>query len=98
MRACALCDGEVYARHLCRPHYSRAQRYGLSIEDLRLIDARESCDICPAAPEAVDHDHVTGDVRGVLCHNHNKALGLFQDDIPTLIAAILYLRRSHPHV
>ena len=33
---------------------------------------------------AVDHDHSTGKVRGLLCHNCNTALGLMQED-PTRI-------------
>lgn len=97
MRAtCALCDGVCHAKDLCKPHYDRARRYSLTIEDLRLIDSRDHCDACPRAPEAVDHDHLTGAVRGVLCGPCNRALGLVHDSIPTLIALIRYLRRSHP--
>lgn len=40
---------------------------------------------------AVDHCHTTRDVRGLLCHNCNRALGLFQDSTYNLASAIRYL-------
>lgn len=46
---------------------------------------------------AVDHDHVTGAVRALLCSACNTAIGLFNDDEKLLAKAqtyLLYHRRS----
>lgn len=40
----------------------------------------------------VDHDHKTGKVRGLLCHNCNRALGLLQDNSLTVYKAYTYLQ------
>jgi hypothetical protein len=39
----------------------------------------------------LDHCHLTGIVRGILCSNCNTGLGLFKDDIKILRCAISYL-------
>ena len=39
----------------------------------------------------LDHNHVTGEYRGFLCHECNRALGNFKDSIPLLESAIKYL-------
>jgi len=43
---------------------------------------------------AVDHDHKTNKIRGLLCQFCNTALGKFLDDVEILKKAILYLERN----
>lgn len=69
----------------------------------RLVEAHSNrCAIC-RQPErrrnkfgvlliAVDHDHATGEVRGLLCHECNTGIGKFRDDPELLTAATAYLR------
>ena len=42
----------------------------------------------------IDHCHKTDKFRGWLCHNCNRAIGLFNDDVEMLKRAIDYLRGS----
>jgi Recombination endonuclease VII len=41
----------------------------------------------------VDHDHSTGQVRGLLCKRCNYALGLLEDT-KSLVRAVEYLHRA----
>lgn len=42
----------------------------------------------------VDHDHVTGRVRGLLCEHCNRAIGLLKDDPEIIAAAARYVARG----
>jgi len=44
---------------------------------------------------AIDHDHRTGNLRGLLCNGCNKALGLLKDDLHIMKAAVKYLEFSN---
>lgn len=45
---------------------------------------------------AVDHDHQTGKVRGLLCQACNTGIGKFEDSVNLLLSAVTYLE-SHRH-
>jgi hypothetical protein len=72
-------------------------KYGMTEADFDRIVAEQGgvCVICGAAgPQHVDHDHRSGQVRGILCFNCNGGLGQFRDSEPFLSRAIGYLRDS----
>lgn len=50
------------------------------------------CAICPKIERlCVDHDHRTGDIRGILCEDCNLGLGRFKDDPELLKKGVEYL-------
>lgn len=82
------------------------EKYGITLADYRRMhDERDGrCDICGNRESrfirknhrgevflCVDHDHETGEVRGLLCGDCNSALGKFKDNPTTLLRAIGYL-------
>jgi hypothetical protein len=61
------------------------------------------CGICrrslsglPPKQVHVDHDHVTGYTRGVLCGNCNRGIGMFRESEMLMGAAQAYLTRDVP--
>lgn len=76
-------------------------KYGLSLEQYdTMVEAQGGrCAICEKAPPFnsgrngqclhVDHDHQTGAVRGLLCNNCNRGIGMIGD--ANLQAAVAYL-------
>lgn len=77
--------------------YSRYQKYGILPDRLESMIAEQDgkCAVCSGALDRpqVDHDHVSGAVRGILCPNCNMALGLLQDSPDVIRSAALYLER-----
>lgn len=78
--------------------------YGLPIEEYNklLVSQNMTCAVCSTQHDPskkrgrlyVDHCHVTGKVRGLLCSAHNSMLGYAEDNTAVLKKAIEYLKRS----
>jgi len=74
-------------------------KYGLSFEEYTALLAQQEdrCAICrtdmtdPFPSFVVDHDHITGEVRGLLCNQCNAGLGFFRDDVARVRSALRYL-------
>lgn len=81
-------------------------RYNITIDDYNELLNKQNgvCAICgnnetvihgksgELKPLSVDHCHVTGKVRGLLCSSCNLSLGGFKDNVKTLKSAIKYLK------
>ena len=71
--------------------------FGISLSDYGAMMKLQGdrCAICGGIDArlalAVDHDHVTGKIRGLLCGRCNKGVGHFHDDQALLKLAIEYL-------
>lgn len=104
-RPCSLAiearEREVKRDHLMAQLRRRiCAKYGLTTEQFNTMLAlqNEQCAICgkPFGDErrVIDHDHVTGKVRGIV-HNHcNLMLGNSREDLRVLAGGIRYLLRQ----
>jgi hypothetical protein len=82
------------------------RNYGIGFDKyLSLLeDQKKLCKICNGPgftmkdthnlKLVVDHDHETGKIRGLLCHNCNRGLGLFKDSTKSLQKAVEYLYKQ----
>ena len=71
--------------------------YGITKErrDALIAEQGGVCAICRTAPAVhVDHDHVFGTVRGVVCFSCNVGIGHFRDDVQLMRRAIDYLETT----
>lgn len=81
------------------PQRNRLTRMGLTDEAHVLLYQAQGrrCAICHFEPAdrfdlAIDHDHATGHVRGLLCTPCNQGLGFFKDNVEALGRAAEYLQ------
>ena len=80
------------------------RRYGIGIDEYQTLLANQNfaCSICTVEisdtleykrklPVVVDHNHETGEVRGILCSMCNLVLGHARESTEILYRAIVYL-------
>ena len=90
----------------CKSLEVACKKYKLKLDDIEHLykASNYSCGICKVHVDdynnkaqkyralVIDHEHSTGKIRGILCHECNTAIGLFKDNIKKLEKAINYLR------
>lgn len=84
------------------------KHYGITIQEYTgLLEAQGGvCAICRLPNTArnpntgkpkrlyVDHDHLTGAIRGLLCNQCNQAIGCFAEDPDRMVRAMEYLEQA----
>lgn len=85
---------------------SLKSKYGLTLEDFsQMLGVQAGCcagcgcslnmsENGKADSPHVDHDHVSGKVRGILCRNCNVGIGLLGDAPSTLRRLAIYLEKT----
>lgn len=76
------------------------KKFGINVNQYQMIleEQNHKCFICNEKENralAIDHCHTSGKVRGLLCSNCNRGLGMFLDDPQLLQNAVKYLQRDY---
>ena len=81
------------------------QRYGITPEDYNhMLEEQEGkCAICQSTDSehpitellVVDHCHLTGKVRGLLCNTCNRGIGFMREETDRLLNAAVYLENAN---
>lgn len=79
--------------------YQLLKNYGLTVERYNQMVEEQNgvCLICKQKSDSkklsVDHNHETGEIRGLLCQGCNIGLGMFKNNVLILSEAIKYLNK-----
>lgn len=100
-KACQRERSREYGRRNIKKIINRQKNkaYGISSQEFEqmILAQNNLCLICEEEfknTPHLDHNHNTGKIRGILCHNCNTGLGLFKDSQVKLQKAIEYLRNT----
>ena len=82
-----------------RRRWNLSKRYGITVDRFaEILDSQGgACAVCRRTKgrQVVDHDHVTGKVRGILCVRCNVSIGGLGDNVEGLMRAICYLEKAN---
>ena len=97
-------DKKHYGLGLCRTCWDRERRWksrGINITteeyELMLKKQNGTCLFCDRTPRKhraldVDHDHKNGRIRGLLCNEHNRAIGVIEKNIENIDKMVKFIR------
>lgn len=77
------------------------KKYGLTTVDFFKMFKNQNgcCEICGNnflinnTRICIDHDHINGKVRGLLCNNCNSGIGFLKDNLDYMLNAIEYIKK-----
>lgn len=98
-KPCEIIHKNTPKRRKSKKNYFIKSEYGLDNSQYNHMLAQQDncCAICKIHRSklkinlAVDHCHLTGKVRGLLCGKCNRAIGLLKDSIENILSALNYL-------
>lgn len=98
---------DTYNSEAGQRHYFK-KTYGITLEEYKSMfynqcgrclicgrDGQDGINVEKSMRLHVDHDHATGEIRGLLCNDCNRGLGCFKDNPEWLSKAALYLKASN---
>ena len=103
---CKDCTGE-YQRKYAKTHYGKRKnknrilryRFNMTIDEFdEMVKSQDGkCYICGGVNIIgrdldLDHDHTTGQIRKLLCHNCNALIGYIENNIHVVNKALNYLK------
>jgi hypothetical protein len=94
LRPCSRCGGEFRGAGPRCIHCLREAKYGITRAEVAALTEAQggTCAFCDRTQGLVlDHDHETGQVRGVLCGPCNTALGRLGDSVDGILNVLSYL-------
>lgn len=87
-------NGRRKRAHQVQPYQINPEQY-----EAKLVEQNHCCAICKVHQSklkkalCVDHNHQTGEVRGLLCDMCNRAIGLLRESLQLFASATAYLQR-----
>ena len=84
--------------------FSLMRNYGITLDEFNKMNATQGskCKICDTHVNKlagntlyIDHCHITGAIRGLLCSRCNSGIGMMNDNIDTVRSALRYLEQDY---